>query len=135
MKKIMAVFGTKPEAIKMCPLVRELRRRARCATVVCYTGQHRDMSRDVLETFGVMPDCDLSVMKERQTLFDITGDVLARIRPVLEAEAPDIVLVHGDTTTAFSAALAAVYLGIPIGHIEAGLRTHRLVPRNSTAAR
>lgn len=126
MKKIMAVFGTKPEAIKMCPLVRELRRRARCATVVCYTGQHRDMSRDVLETFGVMPDCDLSVMKERQTLFDITGDVLARIRPVLEAEAPDIVLVHGDTTTAFSAALAAFYLGIPIGHIEAGLRTHRL---------
>ena len=76
MKKIMAVFGTKPEAIKMCPLVRELRRRARCATVVCYTGQHRDMSRDVLETFGVMPDCDLSVMKERQTLFDITGATL-----------------------------------------------------------
>lgn len=124
LKKIMAVFGTRPEAIKMCPLVLELRRRPGFRTVVCVTGQHREMLDDVLEAFGIVPDCDLDVVRERQTLFDITGDVLERIKPVLEAEAPDIVLVHGDTTTAFAASLAAFYLGIPVGHVEAGLRTH-----------
>lgn len=124
LKKIMAVFGTRPEAIKMCPLVLELRRRPGFRTVVCVTGQHREMLDDVLEAFGIVPDFDLDVVRERQTLFDITGGVLERIKPVLEAEAPDIVLVHGDTTTAFAASLAAFYLGIPVGHVEAGLRTH-----------
>lgn len=124
LKKIMAVFGTRPEAIKMCPLVLELRRRPGFRTVVCVTGQHREMLDDVLEAFGIVPDFDLDVVREQQTLFDITGGVLERIKPVLEAEAPDIVLVHGDTTTAFAASLAAFYLGIPVGHVEAGLRTH-----------
>ena len=123
-KKIMAVFGTRPEAIKMCPLVLELRRRPGFRTVVCVTGQHREMLDDVLEAFGIVPDFDLDVVRERQTLFDITGGGLERIKPVLEAEVPDIVLVHGDTTTAFAASLAAFYLGIPVGHVEAGLRTH-----------
>lgn len=120
----MLVFGTRPEAVKMCPLVRELRTRENIRTVVCVTGQHRDMLDGVLDAFGVTADYDLSVMRDGQTLFDITGDVLSGIRPVLEAEMPDLVLVHGDTTTAFAASLACFYMHVPVGHVEAGLRTH-----------
>ena len=126
-KKIMIVFGTRPEAIKMCPLVNELESRPEeFETVVCTTGQHREMLDQVLRVFGVEPDYDLHVMRPGQTLFDITSDVLLKIRSVLEAERPDVVLVHGDTTTSFAAALAAFYLQIPVGHVEAGLRTHDL---------
>ena len=124
MKKVMLVFGTRPEAIKMCPLVLELKKRPELQTVVCVTGQHREMLEQVLRAFGVTPDFDLSVMQDRQTLFDVTGKVLDGMRAVLEREKPDCVLVHGDTTTTFAAALAAFYLGIPIGHVEAGLRTY-----------
>ncbi|MBQ7736500.1 MAG: UDP-N-acetylglucosamine 2-epimerase (non-hydrolyzing) [Oscillospiraceae bacterium] len=124
MKKILIVFGTRPEAIKMCPLVNELKKRTSLETVVCVTGQHREMLRQVLEAFQVVPDYDLSVMKERQTLFDITISILERIRAVLEEEKPDVVLVHGDTSTTFAAALACYYLQIPVGHVEAGLRTY-----------
>lgn len=124
MKTVMPVFGTRPEAIKMCPLVNELKERKGFRTVVCVTGQHREMLDGVLETFGVVPDYDLSVMKENQTLFDITDGVLRGIRPVLEKERPDVMLVHGDTTTTFAAALAGFYLRIPVGHVEAGLRTY-----------
>lgn len=124
MKKVMLVFGTRPEAIKMCPLVNELKSRpGEFETVVCVTGQHREMLDQVLRVFGVVPDHDLSIMKPGQTLFDITTDVLLKIKAVLEKERPDIVLVHGDTTTSFAAALAAFYLQIPVGHVEAGLRT------------
>ena len=127
MKRIMLVFGTRPEAIKMCPLVRELKGRPEeFETVVCTTGQHREMLDQVLHVFGVVPDHDLHVMKPGQTLFDITSDVLLRIKTVLEEERPDAVLVHGDTTTSFAAALAAFYLQIPVGHVEAGLRTRNL---------
>ena len=126
-KKVMLVFGTRPEAIKMCPLVNELKSRpGEFETVVCVTGQHREMLDQVLRVFGVVPDHDLHVMRPGQTLFDITSDVLLRIRSVLEAERPDAVLVHGDTTTSFAAALAAFYLRIPVGHVEAGLRTRDL---------
>ncbi len=125
-KRIMAVFGTRPDAIKMCPLVNELKKRSGIETVVCVSGQHREMLDSVLEAFGVIPDYDLSVMKEDQSLFDITENILQRIRPVLESERPDIVLVHGDTTTAFAAALSCFYLKIPVGHVEAGLRTYSL---------
>ena len=126
-KKVMLVFGTRPEAIKMCPLARELRSRpAEFDTVVCVTGQHREMLDQVLQVFDVRPDHDLHVMRPGQTLFDITSDVLLRIRKVMEHEEPDAVLVHGDTTTSFAAALAAFYLRIPVGHVEAGLRTHDL---------
>ena len=124
MKKIMLVFGTRPEAIKMCPLVRELRRRKNVQPIVLVTGQHRQMLDQVLAVFGVVPDYDLSIMKEGQTLFDITASVMERLRPVLEQTAPDIVLVHGDTTTAFAAALTCFYMQIPLGHVEAGLRTY-----------
>lgn len=124
MKKILLVFGTRPEAIKMCPLVRELRTRSKVQTVVCVTGQHREMLDQILTTFSVVPDYDLSVMKNVQTLFDVTTGVLEGLKSVLETERPDIVLVQGDTTTAFAAALAAYYLRIPVGHVEAGLRTH-----------
>ena len=124
MKKVLLVFGTRPEAIKMCPLVNELKARKEFKTVVCVTGQHRQMLDQVLAAFGVTPDYDLSVMKERQTLFDITTAVMNGIRPVLEQEQPDVVLVHGDTTTTFAAALAGFYLQIPVGHVEAGLRTY-----------
>ncbi len=124
MKKIMLVFGTRPEAIKMCPLVAELRSRGAFQVRVCVTGQHRDMLRQVLEAFGVTPDYDLAIMKERQTLFDITTEVLKGIRGILEKEKPDTVLVHGDTSTTFAAALACFYLQIPVGHVEAGLRTY-----------
>jgi len=123
MKKIMLVFGTRPEAIKMCPLVNELKKRNFAKTIVCVTGQHRQMLDAVLEVFAVKPDYDLSIMKERQTLFDVTTNILERIRSVLEAESPDIVLVHGDTSTTFVTALACFYLQIPVGHVEAGLRT------------
>lgn len=120
----MLVFGTRPEAIKMCPLVNELKKRKGLQTVVCVTGQHRQMLDQVLETFHVVPDYDLSIMKEKQTLFDITANILLKIRSVLEQERPDIVLVHGDTSTTFVTALACFYLQIPVGHVEAGLRTY-----------
>ena len=123
MKKVMLVFGTRPEAIKMCPLVNELKKRKELQTVVCVTGQHRQMLDMVLQAFSVTPDYDLSVMKDRQTLFDVTAGVLRGIEPVLREEKPDVVLVHGDTSTTFAAALACFYLQIPVGHVEAGLRT------------
>lgn len=126
MKKIMLVFGTRPEAIKMCPLVRELKTRENLETVVCVTGQHRQMLDQVLQAFGVVPDYDLSIMKDKQTLFDITTNILNRIREVLEQEKPHVVLVHGDTSTTFVTALACFYLQIPVGHVEAGLRTYNL---------
>ena len=126
MKKIMLVFGTRPEAIKMCPLVNELKSREELQTIVCVTGQHRQMLDQVLEAFHVVPDYDLSIMKEKQTLFDITTNILNRIREVLEAEKPDVVLVHGDTSTTFVTALACFYLQIPVGHVEAGLRTYNI---------
>ena len=124
MKKIMLVFGTRPEAIKMCPLVNELKGRKNICTVVCVTGQHRSMLDQVLDVFHVVPDYDLSIMKEGQTLFDITTNILNRIRTVLEDAKPDAVLVHGDTSTTFATALACFYLQIPVGHVEAGLRTY-----------
>lgn len=126
MKKIMVVFGTRPEAIKMCPLVNELKKRESLHTVVCVTGQHRQMLEQVLEVFGVKPDYDLSIMKDGQTLFDITEKILQKIREVLEKELPDLVLVHGDTSTTFVTALACFYLRIPVGHVEAGLRTYQI---------
>ena len=126
MKKIMLVFGTRPEAIKMCPLVNELKSRKTLKTVVCVTGQHRQMLDAVLGAFNVVPDYDLSIMKEKQTLFDITVNILSRIREVLEKERPDVVLVHGDTSTTFVTALACFYLQIPVGHVEAGLRTYNI---------
>lgn len=124
MKKVMLVFGTRPEAIKMCPLVNELKTRNSLETVVCVTGQHREMLDQVLDAFGVIPDYDLSIMKDRQTLFDVTTNILNHIKVVLEKEKPDVVLVHGDTSTTFVTALACFYLQIPIGHVEAGLRTY-----------
>lgn len=126
MKKVMLVFGTRPEAIKMCPLVNELKKRAEIQTVVCVTGQHRQMLDQVLETFHVVPDYDLSVMKDKQTLFDITTGILTGIKNVLEKERPDVCLVHGDTSTTFVTALACFYLQIPVGHVEAGLRTYNI---------
>ncbi len=122
----MLVFGTRPEAIKMCPLVNELKRHKEIKTVVCVTGQHRQMLDQVLEAFGVVPDYDLSIMKDKQTLFDITTNILNRIKEVLEQIRPDVVLVHGDTTTTFVTALACFYLQIPVGHVEAGLRTYNI---------
>ena len=126
-KKIMLVFGTRPEAIKMCPLVKELKTRQNVETLVCVTGQHRGMLQQVLDAFGVKPDYDLAIMQERQTLFDITTRVLQGMKDVLEKEKPDAVLVHGDTSTTFAAALACFYLQIPVGHVEAGLRTYNLL--------
>ena len=123
-KKVMLVFGTRPEAIKMCPLVNELKTRDNADVVVCVTGQHRQMLDQVLEVFGVVPDYDLSIMKEKQNLFDITTNILNRIKAVLEEVNPDVVLVHGDTSTTFVTALACFYLHIPVGHVEAGLRTY-----------
>lgn len=124
MIKVMLVFGTRPEAIKMCPLVKELKKRQGIKTIVCVTAQHRQMLDQVLNTFAIVPDYDLNIMKERQSLFDITINVLDTIRTVLEREKPDLVLVHGDTTTTFVTALACFYLQIPVGHVEAGLRTY-----------
>ena len=126
MKKIMLVFGTRPEAIKMCPLVNELKSRKNLEVEVCVTGQHRQMLDQVLEAFSVVPDYDLSIMKDRQTLFDVTTNILNRIREVLEKAKPDVVLVHGDTSTTFVTALACFYLQIPVGHVEAGLRTYNI---------
>lgn len=126
MKKIMLVFGTRPEAIKMCPLVNELKTRKDIQTIVCVTGQHKEMLTQVLEAFDVVPDFDLSIMKKQQTLFDVTTAILDKIKPILEREEPDIVLVHGDTSTTFATALACYYLQIKVGHVEAGLRTHNI---------
>lgn len=126
MKNVMLVFGTRPEAIKMCPLVNELKNRSAVKPVVCVTGQHRQMLDQVLEAFNVVPDYDLSIMKDRQTLFDVTTNILNRIKNVLEELKPDVVLVHGDTSTTFVTALACFYLQIPVGHVEAGLRTYNI---------
>ena len=126
MKTILTVFGTRPEAIKMCPLVKELATRRNFNSVVCVTGQHRQMLDSVLDTFGVFPDYDLSVMREGQSVLDMTGKIMNGIDGILEKLKPDVVLVHGDTTTAFATALACFYKRIPIGHVEAGLRTHSI---------
>lgn len=126
MKKVMLVFGTRPEAIKMCPLVNELKSRKNIETVVCVTGQHRQMLDMVLDTFNVVPDYDLSIMKAGQTLFDITTNILSKIGDVLEKVKPDVVLVHGDTSTTFVTALACFYKQIAVGHVEAGLRTYNV---------
>lgn len=126
MKTIMLVFGTRPEAIKMCPLVNELKTRKNIKTVVCVTGQHRQMLDQVLEAFQVKPDYDLSIMKDKQTLFDITTNILNGISGVLDDVKPDVVLVHGDTSTTFVTALACFYKQIPVGHVEAGLRTYNI---------
>lgn len=122
----MVVFGTRPEAIKMCPLVKELGTRDKLDTVVCVTGQHREMLDQVLTAFDVVPDYDLSIMKAKQTLFDVTISILEKMKAVLEAVKPDVVLVHGDTSTTFVTALACFYLQIPVGHVEAGLRTYNI---------
>ena len=126
MKTVMLVFGTRPEAIKMCPLVKELKTRKDIRTVVCVSGQHRQMLDMVLDTFDVKPEYDLAIMKQRQTLFDVTTEILSSIRSVLEEVKPDVVLVHGDTSTTFVTALACFYMQIPVGHVEAGLRTYNL---------
>lgn len=126
MKKVMVVFGTRPEAIKMCPLVKELKTREKLNTVVCVTGQHREMLDQVLTAFDVEPDYDLSIMKAKQTLFDVTINILEKMKAVLEEVKPDVVLVHGDTSTTFVTALACFYLQIPVGHVEAGLRTYNI---------
>lgn len=126
MKVVMLVFGTRPEAIKMCPLVNELKKRKNLKTVVCVTGQHRQMLDQVLEIFGVKPDFDFSIMTNRQTLFDVTVGILNNIKNVLEEVRPDVVLVHGDTSTTFATALACFYMRIPVGHVEAGLRTYNI---------
>lgn len=127
MKKIMFVFGTRPEAIKMCPLVKEFQKRTKdFQTIVCVTGQHREMLDQVLAIFDVKPDFDLNIMKPGQDLTDVTARVLTGMRDVLKVCHPDVVLVHGDTTTSTSAALAAFYAQIPVGHVEAGLRTHNI---------
>ncbi len=126
MKKVMLIFGTRPEAIKMCPVVEELKKREAFKVVVCVTGQHRQMLDQVLTCFEVEPDYDLSIMRERQTLFDVTTNILNTIKDILLKENPDVVLVHGDTSTTFVATLAAFYLQIPVGHVEAGLRTNNL---------
>ena len=125
-KKVMVVFGTRPEAIKMCPLVKELKTREKLNTVVCVTGQHREMLDQVLDAFDVVPDYDLSIMKANQTLFDVTINILQKMKAVLEEVKPDIVLVHGDTSTTFVTSLACFYLQIPVGHVEAGLRTYNI---------
>ena len=122
----MLVFGTRPEAIKMCPLINEIKSRNSIKAVVCVTGQHRQMLDQVLDVFHIQPDYDLSIMKERQTLFDVTTNILDRIKGVLEEVAPDVVLVHGDTSTTFVTALACFYMQIPVGHVEAGLRTYNI---------
>ena len=125
-KKVMVVFGTRPEAIKMCPLVKELKMRDNFETIVCVTGQHREMLDQVLEAFNVIPDYDLSIMKAKQSLFDVTVNILEKMKNVLEEVKPDVVLVHGDTSTTFVTALACFYLQIPVGHVEAGLRTYNI---------
>ena len=126
MKKIMLVFGTRPDAIKMCPLVKELKTRAGARVFVLLTGQHREMTAQVLGAFGIVPDANLDIMRENQTLFDITAEILNKAPDIIKSFLPDIILVHGDTTTAFAVSLAAFYLGVPIGHVEAGLRSGNL---------
>lgn len=127
MKRIMLVFGTRPEAIKMCPLVKEFQKHPESfETIVCVTGQHREMLDQVLQIFDVKPDYDLNIMKQGQDLYDVTARVLTGMREVLDTVKPDVVLVHGDTTTSMAAAMAAFYRQIPVGHVEAGLRTHNL---------
>jgi UDP-N-acetylglucosamine 2-epimerase (non-hydrolysing) len=126
MEKVMLVFGTRPEAIKMCPLVKELNARSKMQAIVCVTGQHRHMLDQVLECFSVVPEYDLSIMKENQSLFDVTISILNKIKVVLEKEKPQLVLVHGDTSTTFATALSCFYLKIPVGHVEAGLRTYNI---------
>ena len=127
MKKIMLVFGTRPEAIKMAPLVKEFQKYPEdFRTIVCVTGQHREMLDQVLEIFEIKPDYDLNIMKQGQDLYDVTAKVLLGMRDILKEEHPDVVLVHGDTTTSTAAALAAFYQQIPVGHVEAGLRTHNI---------
>lgn len=126
MKKIMLVFGTRPEAIKMCPLVKELKKREEVKILICVTGQHKEMLKQVLKVFEVVPDYDLGIMTEKQTLFSVTIKILQKIEEVVSKEKPDVVLVHGDTSTAFSTALACFYLNIPVGHVEAGLRTYNI---------
>ncbi|GAM16235.1 non-hydrolyzing UDP-N-acetylglucosamine 2-epimerase [Mesobacillus selenatarsenatis] len=125
-KKVMVVFGTRPEAIKMCPLVKELKNRDSLDTIVCVTGQHREMLDQVLNAFSVIPDFDLSIMKAKQTLFDVTVNILEKMKEILEEVKPDVVLVHGDTSTTFVTSLACFYLQIPVGHVEAGLRTYNI---------
>ncbi|XBG81316.1 UDP-N-acetylglucosamine 2-epimerase (non-hydrolyzing) [Enterococcus cecorum] len=124
MKKFLVVFGTRPEAIKMCPLVNELRTRKDVKTIVCVTGQHRQMLDQVLNTFNIVPDYDLSIMKKNQSLFDVTVTILERIEKVINAVQPDLMIVHGDTSTTFTSSLAAFYKKIPVAHVEVGLRTH-----------
>lgn len=126
MKKVMVVFGTRPEAIKMCPLVKELKKSDTIETVVCVTGQHKEMLQQVLDIFEVEPDYDLEIMKQGQDLYDITAEVLKGMRDILRKVEPDVVLVHGDTSTASASALAAFYQQIPVGHVEAGLRTYNM---------
>jgi len=126
MLKIMLVFGTRPEAIKMCPLISELKKRDTVQTIVCVTAQHRQMLDQVLHTFNIVPDYDLNIMKTQQTLFDITTNILNNISDILLKEKPNVVLVHGDTSTTFATALACYYLQIAVGHIEAGLRTYNI---------
>lgn len=123
-KTVLLVFGTRPEAIKMCPLVKELKKHPQFNVRVCVTGQHKEMLQAVLEAFDVVPDYNLQIMKANQTLFDVTTSILQKIKPVIEEADPDVVLVHGDTTTSFAAALSCFYLGVPVGHVEAGLRTY-----------
>lgn len=124
--KVMAVFGTRPEAIKMCPLVQELKKRKDLETIVCLTGQHREMLDQVMSTFGIDADYNLSIMKEKQTLSMITSSVLLGVESVIQKECPNIILVHGDTSTSFAAGLAAFYNHVLVGHVEAGLRTYNL---------
>ena len=127
MKNMMLVFGTRPEAIKMSPLVKEFQKYPeKFETIVCVTGQHREMLDQVLRIFDIQPDYDLNIMKQGQDLYDVTAKVLIGMRDVLKETQPDIVLVHGDTTTSTAAALAAFYQQIPVGHVEAGLRTHNI---------
>lgn len=126
MKKVMLVFGTRPEAIKMCPLVKELKTRKNIETIVCVTGQHREMLQQVLDCFEIVPDYNLDIMQDKQTLFDITVNIINKIKIVLEEVKPDIVLVHGDTSTTFVTSLCAFYMQIPVGHVEAGLRTYNI---------
>ncbi|MGY5276134.1 non-hydrolyzing UDP-N-acetylglucosamine 2-epimerase [Lactiplantibacillus plantarum] len=126
MTKVMLVFGTRPEGIKMAPIVKEIERRHAFETVVCVTGQHKEMLQQVLDIFNIVPKYNLNIMKPNQTLFSITSDILGKIKPILEKEKPDVVLVHGDTSTTFSTALACFYEQIPVGHVEAGLRTHNI---------
>jgi len=126
MKRILIVFGTRPEAIKMCPVIMELRQRSGIDICICISGQHRQMLNQVLDAFGIKPDYDLAIMKDGQSLFDITISILDSIKIILEKEKPDIVLVHGDTSTTFAVALSCYYVQIPVAHVEAGLRTYDL---------